>query len=103
MIPIVMKVCLAAFMFTGGVIKILHVPFQVEHWFLTVTGCLEIAGALIMAWEIWNPNLAVAAGILFFFAYDGSDPCAHFPGPSICFHGDSCGDLFHCLRHHRVA
>ncbi|KKB74795.1 hypothetical protein TH62_05190 [Bacillus sp. TH008] len=75
-----MKACLAAFMFTGGVIKILHVPFQVEHWrhyqyplwFLTVTGCLEIAGALIMAWGIWNPNLAVAAGILFFLLMMGA-------------------------------
>lgn len=80
MISIIMKVCLAAFMFAGGVIKVLHIPFQVEHWrhyqyplwFLTLTGCLEIAGAFIMAWGIWNPNLAVAAGILFFLLMMGA-------------------------------
>ncbi|MET3698853.1 hypothetical protein SAMN05877753_11088 [Bacillus oleivorans] len=32
MITIFMKVSLAAFMLIGGVIKVLRVPFQVEHW-----------------------------------------------------------------------
>ncbi|PNB45780.1 DoxX family protein, partial [Pseudomonas sp. GW456-E7] len=50
MISMIMKVSLAAFMLAGGIIKVLRVPFQVEHWrhyqyplwFLTVTGILEI-------------------------------------------------------------
>ncbi|WP_307891905.1 DoxX family protein [Bacillus swezeyi] len=73
MISIFMKVSLAAFMLAGGVIKVLHVPFQVEHWrhydyplwFLSVTGCLEIVGALGMTAGIWNRYFAVGSGVLF--------------------------------------
>ncbi|MGM0890931.1 MAG: DoxX family protein, partial [Bacillota bacterium] len=29
---IVMQVILAVFILVGGFIKLLHIPFQVEHW-----------------------------------------------------------------------
>ncbi|OXS60031.1 hypothetical protein B1A99_09975 [Cohnella sp. CIP 111063] len=68
-----MKMGLAIFMLIGGGIKVFRVPFQVEHWhqyqyplwFLTVTGILEIAGALGMIAGGWNRYLALAAGALF--------------------------------------
>ncbi|MCY7856680.1 DoxX family protein [Bacillus sonorensis] len=68
-----LKAILAAFMLAGGIIKILRVPFQVEHWrhyqyplwFLSVTGFLEIAGALMMAGGMWSRYFAVGAGMLF--------------------------------------
>jgi len=68
-----MKMGLAAFMFIGGWIKVLRVPFQVDHWhhyqyplwFLTVTGVLEIVGALGMMAGGWNRQAALASGILF--------------------------------------
>ncbi len=73
MISMNMKVSLAAFMLAGGIIKVFRVPFQVEHWrhyqyplwFLTVTGILEIAGALSMTAGIWNRYAAFGAGVLF--------------------------------------
>ncbi|MGY0700209.1 DoxX family protein [Bacillus subtilis] len=73
MISIMMKVSLAVFMLAGGTIKVSRVPFQVEHWrhyqyplwFLTVTGILEIAGALAMTAGIWNRYAAIGAGVLF--------------------------------------
>ncbi|MED4517621.1 DoxX family protein [Bacillus subtilis] len=73
MISIIMKVSLAVFMLAGGIIKVSRVPFQVEHWrhyqyplwFLTVTGILEIAGALAMTAGIWNQYVAIGAGVLF--------------------------------------
>ena len=73
MISMIMKVSLAAFMLVGGIIKVFRVPFQVEHWrhyqyplwFLTVTGILEIAGALAMTAGIWNRYAAFGAGVLF--------------------------------------
>ncbi|MDO8223890.1 DoxX family protein [Bacillus cabrialesii] len=73
MIFVIMKIGLAAFMLAGGIIKVFRVPFQVEHWrhyqyplwFLTVTGILEIAGALAMTVGIWNRYAAFGAGALF--------------------------------------
>ncbi|WP_342412062.1 DoxX family protein [Bacillus sp. FSL K6-1560] len=73
MISIMMKVSLTVFMLAGGIIKVSCVPFQVEHWrhyqyplwFLTVTGILEIAGALSMTAGIWNRYAAIGAGVLF--------------------------------------
>ncbi|MGQ9006533.1 DoxX family protein [Bacillus subtilis] len=73
MICIIMKVSLAVFMLAGGIIKVSRVTFQVEHWrhyqyplwFLTVTGILEIAGALAMTAGIWNRYAAIGAGVLF--------------------------------------
>ncbi|AUS12837.1 hypothetical protein BG616_02600 [Bacillus subtilis] len=73
MISIILKVSLAVFMLVGGIIKVSRVPFQVEHWqhyqyplwFLTVTGILEIAGALAMTAGIWNRYAALGAGVLF--------------------------------------
>ncbi|MFN2745490.1 MULTISPECIES: DoxX family protein [Bacillus] len=73
MVLLFLKIGLAAFMLTGGVIKVLHVPFQVEHWrhyqyplwFLSMTGGLEIVGALGMAWGVWNPYSALSSGVLF--------------------------------------
>ncbi|MDN0192607.1 MULTISPECIES: DoxX family protein [unclassified Bacillus (in: firmicutes)] len=73
MISIILKVSLAVFMLVGGIIKVIRVPFQVEHWrhyqyplwFLTVTGILEIAGALAMTAGIWNRYAALGAGVLF--------------------------------------
>ncbi|ARV45290.1 hypothetical protein BCV50_09820 [Bacillus subtilis] len=73
MISIIMKASLAVFMLAGGIIKVLRVPFQVEHWrhyqyplwFLTVTGILEITGALAMTAGIWNRYAAFGAGVLF--------------------------------------
>ncbi|MCY7965830.1 DoxX family protein [Bacillus haynesii] len=77
---IFIKAGLAAFMLIGGVIKVLHVPFQVEHWrhyeyplwFLSVTGFLEIAGALGMIGGIWNVHLAVGSGLLFSLLMTGA-------------------------------
>nr|WGD63071.1 DoxX family protein [Bacillus subtilis] len=73
MISIITKVSLAVFMLAGGIIKVSRVPFQVEHWwhyqyplwFLTVTGILEIAGALAMTAGIWNRYATIGAGVLF--------------------------------------
>ncbi|MCY8376803.1 DoxX family protein [Bacillus inaquosorum] len=73
MISIIMKASLAAFMLAGGIIKVFRAPFQVEHWrhyqyplwFLTVTGILEIAGALAMTAGIWSRYAAFGAGVLF--------------------------------------
>ncbi|MEC1550088.1 DoxX family protein [Bacillus rugosus] len=80
MISMIMKVSLAAFMLAGGIIKVLRVPFQVEHWrhyqyplwFLTVTGILEIAGALAMTAGIWNRYAVFGAGVLFVFLMAGA-------------------------------
>ncbi|WP_039075744.1 DoxX family protein [Bacillus sp. MSP13] len=80
MIAMIMKVSLAVFMLAGGIIKVFRVPFQVEHWrhyqyplwFLTVTGILEIAGALAMTAGIWNRLGAFGAGALFIFLMAGA-------------------------------
>ncbi|TYS07064.1 DoxX family protein [Bacillus subtilis] len=80
MISMIMKVSLAAFMLAGGIIKVFRVPFQVEHWrhyqyplsFLTVTGILEIAGALCMTAGIWNRYAALGAGVLFIVLMAGA-------------------------------
>ncbi|WP_189032608.1 DoxX family protein [Paenibacillus albidus] len=80
MISIVMKISLAVFMLIGGFIKIMRVPFQVEHWqhyqyplwFLSVTGFLEIVGALGMIGGIWNRYFAVGSGVLFFILMIGA-------------------------------
>lgn len=110
MISIFMKVSLAAFMLAGGVIKVLHVPFQVEHWrhydyplwFLSVTGCLEIVGALGMTAGIWNRYFAVGSGVLFCILMIGAIHAHMFERP-ITFYGRPCCFLFHMLyRHHDV-
>ncbi|MGM0950849.1 MAG: DoxX family protein [Bacillota bacterium] len=80
MISMIMKASLAVFMFAGGIIKVFRVPFQVEHWrhyqyplwFLTVTGILEIAGALAMTAGIWNRYAALGAGVLFIVLMTGA-------------------------------
>ncbi|MCO4851845.1 DoxX family protein [Bacillus vallismortis] len=80
MISMIMKASLAVFMLAGGVIKVLRVPFQVEHWrhyqyplwFLTVIGMLEITGSLAMAAGIWNRHAAFGAGALFIFLMAGA-------------------------------
>jgi uncharacterized membrane protein len=72
MIATVMQVILAVFIFLGGMIKILRLPFQVEHWvhyqyplwFMTVTGVLELIGAIGLLGGIWNRYLAVGSGLL---------------------------------------
>jgi uncharacterized membrane protein len=72
MIVTVMQVILAVFIFLGGVIKVLRVPFQVEHWvhyqyplwFMSVTGVLELIGAIGLIGGIWNRYLAVGSSIL---------------------------------------
>lgn len=70
---IVMQVILAVFILSGGIIKLLRVPFQVEHWkhyryplwFMSVTGFLELMGGLTMIAGIWNRTLAIGSGLLF--------------------------------------
>lgn len=77
---IIAKAVLAAFMLIGGVIKVLRVPFQVEHWlhyqyplwFLTVTGLLEMLGALGLIAGIWNRYAAIGSGILFIVLMAGA-------------------------------
>lgn len=56
MIAIVMQVILAVFILVGGFIKLLRIPFQVEHWqhyqyplwFMSVIGFIELIGAIGM-------------------------------------------------------
>ncbi|MFB0843463.1 DoxX family protein [Paenibacillus oleatilyticus] len=72
MIAKVLQVILAVFIFTGGIIKLLRVPFQVEHWqhyqyplwFMSVTGFLELIGGIMLIAGIRNRRLAVGAGVL---------------------------------------
>lgn len=69
----ILQVILSLFILIGGFIKILRVPFQVEHWnhyqyplwFMTVIGLLEVIGAIAMIGGIWNRYLAVGSGTLF--------------------------------------
>lgn len=106
MISMIMKVSLAAFMLVGGIIKVFRVPFQVEHWrhyqyplwFLTVTGILEIAGALAMTAGIWNRYAAFGAGVLFVVLMAGAVH-AHGSSASIVSHDDTRNDLFDCFDH----
>ncbi|MCM3170119.1 MULTISPECIES: DoxX family protein [Peribacillus] len=73
MIAIVMQVILAVFILVGGFIKLLRIPFQVEHWqhyqyplwFMSVIGFIELIGAIGMIGGIWNRYLAVGSGVLF--------------------------------------
>jgi len=73
MLAHVLQGILAVFLLIGGFIKILRVPFQVEHWqhyqyplwFMSVTGALEIIGAIAMIAGLWNRHLAVGSAILF--------------------------------------
>lgn len=102
----IMKVSLAAFMLVGGIIKVFRVPFQVEHWrhyqyplwFLTVTGILEIAGALAMTAGIWNRYAAFGACPVC-RSHGGSGSCAHGSSASIVSHDDTRNDLFDCFDH----
>lgn len=73
MIDTVIQVLLAAFILTEDVIKLLRVPFQVEHWrhyqyplwFMSVTGFFELIGSIAVIYGVWNRYLAVGAGVLF--------------------------------------
>ncbi|ASJ55436.1 MULTISPECIES: DoxX family protein [Brevibacillus] len=73
MITTVIQVILAVFILTGGVIKLLRIPFQVEHWqhyqyplwFMSVIGFLELIGGIAMILGAWNRYLAAGAGVLF--------------------------------------
>ncbi|MED3996065.1 DoxX family protein [Peribacillus frigoritolerans] len=73
MIAIVMQVILAVFILVGGFIKLLRIPFQVEHWqhyqyplwFMSVIGFIELIGAIGMIGGIWNRYLAIGSGVLF--------------------------------------
>ncbi|WHY58609.1 DoxX family protein [Peribacillus simplex] len=73
MIAIVMQVILAVCILVGGFIKLLRIPFQVEHWqhyqyplwFMSVIGFIELIGAIGMIGGIWNRYLAVGSGVLF--------------------------------------
>lgn len=67
-------------MLIGGGIKVFRVPFQVEHWlnyqyplwFLTMTGLLEIIGAVGLAVGIWNRHAAIVSSILFIILMVGA-------------------------------
>lgn len=73
MLAPILQVVLAVFLLIGGFIKVLRVPFQVEHWqhyhyplwFMSVTGALEILGAIAMIAGLWNRYLAIGSAILF--------------------------------------
>lgn len=75
-----LQVILAVFLLAGGVIKMVRVPFQVEHWqrydyplwFMSVTGALEIIGAIAMIAGLWNRHLAAGSAILFVFLMLGA-------------------------------
>lgn len=107
MISIIMKVSLAVFMLAGGMIKVSRVPFQFqfEHWrhyqysfwFLTVTGILEVVGALAMT--AWNRYAALGAGVLFAVLMAEAISCAYFSSATIGPYDDTCDDLFGCVYH----
>lgn len=73
MITVAMQVILAVFILVGGFIKLLRIPFQVEHWqhyqyplwFMSVIGFIELIGAIGMIGGLWYRNLAVGSGVLF--------------------------------------
>ncbi|WP_147635544.1 DoxX family protein [Risungbinella massiliensis] len=68
----VLQVILSLFILVGGFIKVLHIPFQVEHWqhyqypmwFMSVIGFIEIIGAIAMIGGIWNRYLTIGSGVL---------------------------------------
>lgn len=72
MIFIVIQVILAVFILVGGFIKLLRIPFQVEHWqhyqyplwFMSVIGVIELMVAIGMIIGIWNRYLAVGSCVL---------------------------------------
>ncbi|MCM3602796.1 DoxX family protein [Robertmurraya korlensis] len=69
---IVMQVILAVFILVGGFIKLLRIPFQVEHWqhyqyplwFMSVIGLIEVMVAIGILSGIWNRYLAVGSSVL---------------------------------------
>lgn len=72
MIATIMQAILAVFILTGGIIKLVRVPFQVEHWhhyqypmwFMSVTGFLELIGGIAMLAGIKNRYMAIGAGVM---------------------------------------
>lgn len=80
MIAAMMQVILAIFIFAGGIIKLLRVPFQVEHWqhyqyplwFMSVTGVLELNGGIAMLVGLKNRYWTVGAGVLLIFLLLGA-------------------------------
>jgi hypothetical protein len=73
MITFAIQVILAVFILVGGFIKLLRIPFQVEHWrhyhyplwFMSVIGLTEIIGAIGMISGIWISYLTVGSSVLF--------------------------------------
>jgi uncharacterized membrane protein YphA (DoxX/SURF4 family) len=63
----ILQIILAAFIGLDGIIKVLRLDFQVEHWkeyqypmwFLTVTGIMEIIAAAAIIIGFWNRNFAI--------------------------------------------
>ncbi len=69
---VVMQVILAVFILVGGFIKLLRIPFQVEHWqhyqyplwFMSIIGFIEVVGAIGIIGGIWNRYLALGSSAL---------------------------------------
>nr|WP_238188495.1 DoxX family protein [Paenibacillus sp. L3-i20] len=80
MAMIVIQSVLALFIGLGGIIKIIRVPFQVEHWshysyplwFLTVVGVLELLSAIGLVAGFWNRTFAIGASLVIIFLMLGA-------------------------------
>lgn len=67
MIINILQIILAAFIGLGGIIKVMRLKFQVEHWneyqypmwFMTVTGIMEIIAAIAIIIGFWNRYFAI--------------------------------------------
>ncbi len=63
----ILQIILAVFIGLGGIIKVLRIDFQVQHWqeyqypmwFLTVTGIMEIIAAIAIIAGFWNRGLVL--------------------------------------------
>ncbi|WP_195576391.1 DoxX family protein [Paenibacillus sp. 1001270B_150601_E10] len=72
MAGLILQAILALYIGLGGIVKVLRLPFQVEHWhqyqypmwFLTVTGILEVLAAFGLIRGYWNRYFAIGAGII---------------------------------------
>lgn len=72
MLVIILQVILAVFILVGGFIKLLRIPFQVEHWqhyqyplwFMSVIAFIELIVAIAMIGGIWNIYLLVGSCVL---------------------------------------
>lgn len=90
MTVIVIQVILAVFILVGGFIKLLRIPFQVEHWqhysyplwFMSVIGLIELIGAIARI----SCTVCISHG--------RSHTCPCFSSETILVNDYSCNHLF---------